>query len=446
MDAERTPDRPLSVFVGQGDAIPDAGEDVVELPVPDDYDHLPQKVFAFFAYVRRTRGAAWVFKCDDDTYVDLHRLMELAHPGVDLVGDMSLRRRNAPSGGAGYLIAEKLLTHLLQEPLPSATGAEDLIVGALAARFQAVSVATDRLGMTPAPYPMPHNNLVSAHWCDPGYLRAIHSFNHSSPKAVFRVERTGWGNAEHLAFYASGYFRREATGCAGKFAWQNGNLLLQWFSFPHEQLARFGPSLLGSETALEPADMSSRSWMEKRAAPAGKRLVHLGCGENRLNGWFNADLPHFDITRPLPWDDETVDGLFLEHVIEHVSPTQACGFLREARRILKPGGTLRLAFPDVVRIAERATPEYLAFLQRKGWGDGSPGSAVTNIVENHGHAAVWSLPTLTVVLKALGFEVEPAALGTSRNDDMTHLERHDSQLGSAFNELETSCVEATKPF
>lgn len=279
--------------------------------------------------------------------------------------------------------------------------------------------------MTPAPYPMPHN-LVSAHWCDPGYLRAIHSFNHSSPKAVFEVERTGWGNAEHLAFYASGYFRRKATGCAGKYVWHNGDLLLQWFSYPHEQLARFGPSLLGSETALEPADLSSRSWMEKEAAAAGKRLVHLGCGENRLEGWFNADLPHFDITRPLPWDDETVDGLFLEHVIEHVSPVQACGFFREARRILKPGGTLRLAFPDVVRIAERATPEYLAFLQRKGWGDGSPGSAVTNIVENHGHTAVWSLPTLTVVLEAFGFEVKPAALGTSKRDDFIDLERHDS--------------------
>lgn len=110
-------------FVGQGDAIPDAGEDVVELPVSDDYDHLPQKVFTFFAFVCCTRGAAWVFKCDDDTYVDLCRLMELTHPGVDLVGDMSLRRRNAPSGGAGYLIAGGLLTRFLQDPLPSATGA-----------------------------------------------------------------------------------------------------------------------------------------------------------------------------------------------------------------------------------------------------------------------------------------------------------------------------------
>lgn len=94
-------------------------------------------------------------------------------------------------------------------------------------------------------------------------------------------------------------------------------------------------------------------------------LIQMGCGANILPGWINLDLPQYDITRPLPWEDECVDAYFLEHVIEHVLPAEAYGFFMEAWRTLKPGGVLRLAFPDLLRIAKQSTPEYISFLQKK---------------------------------------------------------------------------------
>ena len=141
-----------------------------------------------------------------------------------------------------------------------------------------------------------------------------------------------------------------------------------------------------------------------------------------------------------------MDAYFLEHVIEHVLPAEAYGFFMEAWRTLKPGGVLRLAFPDLLRIAKQSTPEYISFLQKKEWGDGSPGSAVRNIIVNHGHKAVWTIDTMAAVLESLGYEISICSPGESSHPHLQGIETHASQLGHAFNELETSCVEAMKPF
>lgn len=54
-----------------------------------------------------------------------------------------------------------------------------------------------------------------------------------------------------------------------------------------------------------------------------------------------------DVTQGLPFQNNEVDGVYSEHFIEHLSQTDGIGFLRECRRILKPGGTIRIATPDL---------------------------------------------------------------------------------------------------
>lgn len=56
-----------------------------------------------------------------------------------------------------------------------------------------------------------------------------------------------------------------------------------------------------------------------------------------------------DIARPLPFDDGSVDWVYAEHLIEHVPLPVATAWLAEVRRVLAPGGLLRLSTPDLRR-------------------------------------------------------------------------------------------------
>ncbi|MFC4033177.1 class I SAM-dependent methyltransferase [Streptomyces polygonati] len=59
-----------------------------------------------------------------------------------------------------------------------------------------------------------------------------------------------------------------------------------------------------------------------------------------------------DIGDPLPFDDAAVDWIYAEHLIEHVPLGTVIGWLREARRVLRPGGVLRLTTPDLERYVQ----------------------------------------------------------------------------------------------
>ncbi len=109
--------------------------------------------------------------------------------------------------------------------------------------------------------------------------------------------------------------------------------------------------------------------------------VNLGCGPNAPAGWLNVDgswnawfshhrhlrkaletvglinpnlgaqwavrpLVH-DLTRPLPFQKETFSAIYASHVLEHLYRADAQSLLLECRRILKPGGTIRLVVPDL---------------------------------------------------------------------------------------------------
>jgi predicted SAM-dependent methyltransferase len=69
--------------------------------------------------------------------------------------------------------------------------------------------------------------------------------------------------------------------------------------------------------------------------------------------WINIDAVSYpgveylvDFNRMLPFRDDTFDGIFCEHVLEHFSLEQGKRLLADCFRILKPSGTLRLIVPD----------------------------------------------------------------------------------------------------
>jgi hypothetical protein len=88
------------------------------------------------------------------------------------------------------------------------------------------------------------------------------------------------------------------------------------------------------------------------------RLLNLGCGGNFHGDWINLDASPVspeviacDITGGLPFDDASFDAVYGSHVLEHLEPEVALGVLRDCHRILKPGGILRIAVPDLEAIA-----------------------------------------------------------------------------------------------
>lgn len=70
----------------------------------------------------------------------------------------------------------------------------------------------------------------------------------------------------------------------------------------------------------------------------------------------------------IPHASETVDSIYSSHMIEHLDRHEAAAFLTECRRVLKPGGVLRLSAPNlrwsVLEYVEKGrADEFVAQLQ-----------------------------------------------------------------------------------
>lgn len=113
--------------------------------------------------------------------------------------------------------------------------------------------------------------------------------------------------------------------------------------------------------------------------------VNVGCGQTPTEGWRNFDnslslrlakipllpallhkarileapqyqfiqfarsnrIEYGDVAKGLPLSDGSVDVIYSSHMLEHLDRDEASVFLKEARRVLRPGGIIRLAVPDI---------------------------------------------------------------------------------------------------
>ncbi|MFX1256853.1 MAG: methyltransferase domain-containing protein [Promethearchaeota archaeon] len=86
------------------------------------------------------------------------------------------------------------------------------------------------------------------------------------------------------------------------------------------------------------------------------RKLHLGCFYFILEGFLNTDILRgkipIDITKKLPFRNNTFDLIYSNHVIEHIYQKQFRYFLRESCRILKKGGIQIIQTPSIEKLSK----------------------------------------------------------------------------------------------
>lgn len=179
------------------------------------------------------------------------------------------------------------------------------------------------------------------------------------------------------------------------------------------------------------APRSARRLRELRSS--GPLLLNLGSGTHNVPGWVNVDLwgwhaawgvhPDvvWDLRRPLPLPDGSVEGISMEHVLEHLPADVGLSAVEQCHRLLRPGGVLRLSVPDFGRYARSyaavltGSGEDADFLARQRPGRPTPLMAVSEVVYHHGHVSVWDAETLVALLRCAGFtDVEQSTYGQTR--------------------------------
>lgn len=191
------------------------------------------------------------------------------------------------------------------------------------------------------------------------------------------------------------------------------------------------------------------------------RRLHIGCGDNRLNGWLNSDwhpsspeVLHLDACVTFPFSAEAFDYVFSEHMIEHISYAQGKDMLRECFRVLKPMGKLRVATPDLKFLIElyaltksKRQEEYIRWatdIYITGCSGYEDTFVINNFVRNWGHQFIYDEKVLRDSLQQAGFsDITSRALCESDDANLCNLE-NTKRMRREYIELETFILEGTK--
>jgi predicted SAM-dependent methyltransferase len=179
-----------------------------------------------------------------------------------------------------------------------------------------------------------------------------------------------------------------------------------------------------------------------RSSDASTQAGHL----YRVDG--QSYFTELDICGPLPFGDGCVDWVYAEHLIEHVPLPAAVGWLAEVRRILAPGGLVRLTTPDLHRYAEDYVSDRGFFSKHRRrlgvMGVGPPMPQRRAFMFNqlfylYGHRWIYDVDELRHVLSRAGFEPSTVRVCGFRQGARPDV----ADLDTTFRRDETLYVEAS---
>lgn len=188
--------------------------------------------------------------------------------------------------------------------------------------------------------------------------------------------------------------------------------------------------------------------------------LQIGCGGNLLEGWLNTGISYqecrdgvyLNAGRRFPFPDATFNYIFSEHLFEHLTYPQAMNMLKESYRVLKPGGVMRVATPNLRFLMglyqEPQIPLHRQYIEYSAKNGNLPPTAVFVINRFHtawGHQIIYDKETLSNLLEQNGFEdVCECEVSQSNHPALNGVEGHFKSLPAEFNILETMVLEATK--
>jgi SAM-dependent methyltransferase len=202
----------------------------------------------------------------------------------------------------------------------------------------------------------------------------------------------------------------------------------------------------------------------------GLRL-HLGCGTTTPAGWVNVDgslgarlaqLPALrpllratgvfridwspsirvhDLRRPFPWPNGSADAIYSSHTLEHLTREQGRRFLRECHRVLRPGGVVRIAVPDVALILqayEKGVFPAVELLERLGVSADCPEDGVLKRLlapwVRFPHRCMYDGDSLLAALAEAGLPGRLHPAFVSRLSDIADVEIPSRMRGSVISE------------
>ena len=200
--------------------------------------------------------------------------------------------------------------------------------------------------------------------------------------------------------------------------------------------------------------------IKKYLKSADDKKLQIGCGPYPLKGWLNTGISlkecwygaYLDAGKPFPFQEDTFNYVYSEHLFEHLTYQQAVNMLKESYRVLKPGGIFRIATPDLKFLLrlykEPEKPihkDYIEYSAKAGKVPPMPVFVISRFHTEWGHQIIYDKETLTKLLMDVGFtDIVSCEVGKSEHKALNGVEGHFKELGEDFNNLETMILEAKK--
>jgi len=132
-------------------------------------------------------------------------------------------------------------------------------------------------------------------------------------------------------------------------------------------------------------------------SPGAQVRLDIGCGDKALDGWIPIDRKFGKEAFPLDYPTGSVDAIRAVHILEHFSYFQTISVLKDWCRVLKPGGLLRVAVPDLDKLIaayQGTNPDGIPIEQCILGAQSDP---------NDIHKALFNAEKLTEVMQLAGF-------------------------------------------